>query len=261
MEQRRVGAVQILGLGLAQRPAAEADDAAAPVVDREGHPMPEAVVARPVLRLHEQARLERRLLGIALGLERALEAGALGRRVAQAEAQNCRVVEPAALKVGGRFRPLRALQPPGEPARRRLVDGVERPVDRRRARAGAIGRRQPGQLGQAGDRRRELQALDRHDEVDRVAVLAAAEAVIEALGLGDRERGRLFLVERTQAQVLAAAPGQADVPPDQLDQRQARLELVERDGALISHRSAEGRRPADAARGFRPLVELGGRSL
>ena len=67
-----------------------------------------------------------------------------------------------------------------------------------------------------------------HDEVDGGAVRAAAEAVIEALVLDHVERGRLLLVERAQAQMLAAAPRQLDVAADDLDQRQAGLEFLER---------------------------------
>ena len=244
VEQRRVGGVQILGPRLAERAAAEADDPAAPVVDREHHPVAEAVEARAaVLGLDQEARLDRAGLAVALGLERALERGAVGRRIAEPEAEDGRAVEPAFGQIGRGLGALRALQAPGQPARRRLVDRVEGAIDRRLGVAGAARRRQAGQLGEAGDRLAEVQALERHDEVDRVAVLAAAEAVIEALGLGDRERGRLFLVERAQAQVLAAAAREPDVARDDLDQGQARLELLERDRAPVSHHGVSASRP------------------
>ena len=74
----------------------------------------------------------------------------------------------------------------------------------------------------------EAQTLELHDEVDGGAVRAAAEAVIEALVLDHVERGRLLLVERAQAQMLAPAPRQLDVAADDLDQRQAGLEFLER---------------------------------
>ena len=44
-----------------------------------------------------------------------------------------------------------------------------------------------------------------HDEVDGVAALAAAEALEDALGGGDGERGGLLVMERTQSQVVDAA--------------------------------------------------------
>ena len=86
-EQRRLGGVQVLRARLAQRPAAEAHDPAAPVVDREHHAVAEAVEARrAVLGLDQQAGLEQRRLGVALGLQRALERGA--RRRARSRARS-----------------------------------------------------------------------------------------------------------------------------------------------------------------------------
>ena len=43
-----------------------------------------------------------------------------------------------------------------------------------------------------------------HQEVDRVAVLAAAEAVVKLLGRADRERGRFFAMKRAQAHEVGA---------------------------------------------------------
>jgi hypothetical protein len=53
-------------------------------------------------------------------------------------------------------------------------------------------------LGQTLDRLGELEVLDVAQEPDRVAALAAAEAVVQALGGRDAERRRLLRVERTQ---------------------------------------------------------------
>src|SRR5262249_61967405 len=44
-----------------------------------------------------------------------------------------------------------------------------------------------------------------HQEPDRVAVRAAAEAVVELLRLAHRERGRLLAVERAQPDPVRAA--------------------------------------------------------
>jgi hypothetical protein len=57
-------------------------------------------------------------------------------------------------------------------------------------------------------------------------MLAAAEAVIEALGLGDREGGRLLPVKRTQPEILATTANQTHVAPYDLDQRQSGPELL-----------------------------------
>src|SRR4051812_39465039 len=43
-----------------------------------------------------------------------------------------------------------------------------------------------------------------HEEADRVAMRAAAEAVIELLGGADRERGRLLPVERAKPHEIGA---------------------------------------------------------
>ncbi len=261
VEQGGVGGVEVLRARLAERPAAEAHDPAAAVVDREDHALAEAVEARPaVLGARQQAGLQQRRLGVALGLQRALERRAVVGRVAEAEAQDRLAVEPAAGQIARGRGALVALQPPGEPARRGGVGGIERVVDRGCRVLAALRRRQAGELRQPGDRLPEVQPLDRHHEVDRVAVLPAAEAVIEAFGFRDRERGRFFPMERAQAGVLATAAGQADVAPDDVDQGQPCLELVERDRALVSHRhrcAIGGRCSAGAdARAYRPLVEL-----
>ena len=44
-----------------------------------------------------------------------------------------------------------------------------------------------------------------HDEVDGVASLAASEALEDALGGRDGERGGLLVMERTQSQVVDAS--------------------------------------------------------
>ena len=69
-------------------------------------------------------------------------------------------------------------------------------------------------LGQLLHRLGEGQALGVHDEVEGAAVGFAAEAVIEALVFVDGEGRGLFLVERAQAQMLAALFDQLDVAAD-----------------------------------------------
>ena len=61
-------------------------------------------------------------------------------------------------------------------------------------------RRQSGQLGQPLQRLGEVEAFERHHEVDRVAVLAAAEAVIEALVGDDVNEGVFSLWNGQQPQ-------------------------------------------------------------
>ena len=73
----------------------------------------------------------------------------------------------------------------------------------------------------------ERQPLGFHDEIKSAAVLAAAEAVIEALFLVDGERRRLFLVERAQAEMLAALLGQLDAAADNVGQPGSRAQILQ----------------------------------
>ena len=59
-------------------------------------------------------------------------------------------------------------------------------------------------LGEELHRLGEGQVFHLHNEVDDPAALMAAEAVINLLARIDGERGRLFIVERTQAKLIAA---------------------------------------------------------
>src|SRR5439155_27310206 len=74
----------------------------------------------------------------------------------------------------------------------------------------------------------EVDLLDLLDEAEEVAPLVAAEAV-PGLPLGvDLEAGRLLGVEGAETPQLTASLAQGDVLLDDLDQVQARLDLVDR---------------------------------
>src|SRR6478736_2513137 len=73
-----------------------------------------------------------------------------------------------------------------------------------------------GALGEFTHGLGELEALDALHELDGIARLVAAEAVIEAALGVDVEAGCLLLVERTHADMTAAALLQPDGLPDQL---------------------------------------------
>ena len=130
-------------------------------------------------------------------------------------------------------------RPPGRRAGRR-TSGRRPDWQRRwsgRPRAGLL--LSAGRAGRTArpalQRGHELEAFDGHGEVDRVAVLAAAEAVIEALVGNDVEGGRLLVVERAAAPQIAAAAAQSDMASDHLGNRQSCLELLERNGGSVSH--------------------------
>src|SRR3546814_14120609 len=63
-----------------------------------------------------------------------------------------------------------------------------------------LGNLQAGLGGQALDRLGKAEAFGIHHEVDGAAVRAAAEAVVEALLVDDREGGRLLVVEGTRTE-------------------------------------------------------------
>ena len=231
MEDLGLGRVQVLGPGVAQRPAAEAHDPAALVGDREHQAVAEMGKGLAALVGLDQTGREQLGVAEALPLERLAQPLALVGRVAQLEGADGRPVEPAPLEIGHRLPAGRAGQLGLEPGRRGGVGGVQplAGLGLRLATAPCGGVPQAGELGQPVQRVAEAQALELHDEVDGGAVGAAAEAMIEALVLDHVERGRLLLVERAQAQMLAPAPRQLDVAADDLDQRQAGLEFLERE--------------------------------
>src|SRR4051812_38775691 len=85
-------------------------------------------------------------------------------------------------------------------------------------RLGLVPQLDPAVAGEAFDGLGERERLDLHQEPDRVAVLAAAEAVEHLLGRGHAERGGLLGVERADAGERVV-PGllEGEVVPDQLD--------------------------------------------
>ena len=141
--------------------------------DRSWRPRPPAATSRPA---SSSCRL-----GIAFGEHGPLERRSLVRRVADAEARDDRPDRGRAPQILGFAGAIQV-------ARDGRRTSARRP-DWRRRWSGRPGlaltsqprSRQSGQLGQTLQRLGELDAFDRHHEVDRVAVLAAAEAVVEAL--------------------------------------------------------------------------------
>ena len=99
VEERRVGGVEVFGLALAEDAAAEGDDPAARVADRDHQPAAEAVVAvlARLLGLDEHAGLDE--LVLAELFEGALEGVAAVGRETDAEAGDRRLVDAAALEI------------------------------------------------------------------------------------------------------------------------------------------------------------------
>jgi hypothetical protein len=230
VEERRVARVEVLGLPVAQDPAAEGDDAAAPVRDREHRPAAEEVEAvAPVVGLREQRGLQQHRLLEALLSEGLLELLAPVRRVAEAEGADGLVAEAAAAEILQRRPPRGRPELLLEPFRRRLDRVAERlapllarGVLRRRAR-----HLEPGFLGKALHRLREAKVVDAHREADDVAMRAAAEAVEEALVVVDEEARALLVVEGAEAGELPPLLDQAHAPSHHARAGEAVADLVQ----------------------------------
>ena len=94
-----------------ERPAAEADDAAAEIGDREDHPVAEAVIGDGnIVAGDEQPRLDHLLLRDALAGEMLLQRVPVRRRIADAEAALEIGPERAGIEIAARRRPDAELQ-------------------------------------------------------------------------------------------------------------------------------------------------------
>ena len=92
----------------------------------------------------------------------------------------------------------------------------------------AVGELDPGLVGEDLEGTPEVDLLDLFNEAEQVTALVTAEAVPGLLLLVDLEAGRLFGVKGADAPELPSAFAQWNVLLDDLDQVQARLDLVDR---------------------------------
>ena len=117
-----------------------------------------------------------------------------------------------------------------------------------------------GTLGQLIDRIEELEAVVVHQEADRGAVRAAAEAVIELLGGRDRERGRALVMERAARGVFLALSLQRHAAAHHLDDVGAGQQVVDESVGDTGH-GQQGRarcRTTRRNRGRSPCLPLSG---
>ena len=210
-EDRRLGRVQVFRLALVQHPPAEADDLALGVADREHDAVAEAVVAALLAGLvlqDDQAGLDQ--LGVVVFAEGAGQAVPARRRIAQAEARGDLAGQAAALQIVDRAAAALELAAVvaaglGEHVHQRelLLAGLGGALALARV-AVVVGHGQAQLAGQILDRLDEAQAAVLHQEADRVAMHAAAEAVVGLARGADDEAGRLLAVEGAQALVVDA---------------------------------------------------------
>ena len=223
VEDGRLGTVDVLG-GLGARvedAPAEADDLARRVADGEHQAAMEAVVVvigpATLLGRGEDADGDELLGGEAVlrgpGEDGALAVG----RVADAEALGRFAVELA----GGEV--VAGLGGLGDLAEAALVEGGELGVDAEEEAAGdglvVLGHveRDAAALGEETDGVDEGHAVRHHQELEDVAVRAAAEAVEGAAGGGDDEGGRLLLVEGAAGLEVGRGALERDARADELD--------------------------------------------
>ena len=214
---QRLGAVDVLGLGVVQHTAAEGDDVAPQVEDGGHDPPPEQAVDAARLAALEQAAGVQLLLVVSLIPEVLVERLPVVGGIAQPEAVDGLVVEAAPPPVGPGLPGLlhRGVEAGVEEAGRVLVHGQDAAAQTARfVVLGGFGH--PGPLGQQLDGLDVVDAVDPLGKAHRVAARAAAKAV-EALGVRvDVERGGLLAVEGAQPAVEPALPLELDIIAHQL---------------------------------------------
>ncbi len=231
MEELGLRRVEILGRHVGrQRAAAEGDDAAAKIGDREDDALAEAVEGdRDIGAGDEQAGGDHLLLGDVLARQVLLERRAVGRRIAETEPALEVGADVAAGEIAARrgtgARIERGLEELGGELQNVMEGGalllalLGLRVARRHGHARLAGQPLDG-LG-------EGEPLGLHDEGEDVAVLAGREIEPLALDVVDEEGGGLLRIEGRQAGELPALLLELHLAPDDRRRRQARADFVE----------------------------------
>ncbi len=207
MEEGRLRRIEILGgsFGI-ERPAAECDDPALRILDREHDPIAKSVVrAWDVVAADQHATLDHRLDRKAEAGEMLPQRRPVARRIAHAKMRDCLPLEAASIEISSRVLPLGGPQLLLEESGRGFDQLVEigalgalslgLPGRFRRA---SFGHRQhhAGLARQSFHRFRKCQTFGFHDEAEDVAMRTRGEAVIEAFLIVHEERRRLLDLER-----------------------------------------------------------------
>ncbi len=134
-------------------------------------------------------------------------------------------------------------------------------VGGRRA-APVVGHLQANLVGEFLDGVDKAEAAVLHQEADRAAVHAAAEAVVKLLGRADRERGGFFAVEGAAGEVVGAALLERKIAFDDVDDVDAGQQFL--DEGLWDHRArirmrSRSSHPARAAWG--PMLDRSLKSI
>src|SRR5712691_3807936 len=228
--ERCLGRVEILGLLVAEGAAAEGDDVALEIADREEEAAAESIVdARAALTRDREARGDEHVFRDLLGFHEARECvPALGRQP-QAEAAHHLGVDPALVQVlpralTRRLRELVHVEVPGQRhGAEELLAAAVAPVT-----AAVLGECHARLLGERAHGLGKRELVLAHQEAERVAAHATPEAVEDPLPGIDHEGRSLLHVEGTEAFPVLTGLLQIHKPADQVDDVDRRADLVER---------------------------------
>ncbi len=237
MEKLGLRGIEVFGFRARfHRTAAEGDDPARTVVDREHHAVLEPVIGHgDVVAVDQQPRLDHLRNIDALGRERLAQTEFVRRREAELEGALRGGVDAAIGEVAPRARAGGLVEVALEKVGGERQHFVQ-------ARAGFFARDRLRVLArhvEAGfareffDRLGKRQSLDLDQKGEDVAALARGEVVVELFLIVDVERRRLLGVERRQPAPFPALLLELDALADDLARGQPRLDLVQKLGRIF----------------------------
>jgi len=241
--------IQIFRLPLVDDTAAETDDPAATIVNREHDAIAKAVVEATAVTLDHEACALEAFVADAVGGQRFVQIAPTLRREADPEPFGDFAGDPAAPEIRNRaFSVGRAAQLLLEMRARAFEHVVELACSRGLVTARLARDLDTRHGGELFDGLEELEIAVLHQEADGGAVCAAAETVEELLLAAHRERGALLGVERAQGLEIPSGFTQRQMRLDQIDDVDPRNEIVDE---LLGEASGHGCRlgPGTGRRG------------
>ncbi len=231
MKERRLRRVQIFRLRIfLQRAAAEGNDPAAKIADRKHHAIAEAIERhRNVVAGNQQAGFHHVLGRNAVRAEMLLQREAFARRVAKPEFQLRRRIEAAVGEIAACLRTHARGQRRFKKFRGDFHDVVQRLAPRIALLilARNFRQRHAGHLRQTFHGFGKADAFAFHHEIEDAAVLARGKIEPGLLLVVNKERRRLFFIERRQALELTARAHKLDAFAHDFRNRKPGLEFVE----------------------------------